>query len=114
MIKSQRGTVINNKVEHYYFHATDRFNRRVGANINTYEVDFIATPDDAICGYGFEPGIYFGLHVWATRNSENYGAVQRDRYFKTAQERQAAIDKYLDGARKRAVKLALREGAVNG
>lgn len=114
MIKSQRGTVINNKVEHYYFHAIDKFNRRIGANVRTYEVDFITAPDGTVMGYSVDPGVYFGLHVWATRNSVNYGAVQPDRYFKTAQERQVAIDKYLDGARKRAVKLALREVTVNG
>ena len=48
--------------------------------------------------------LYFRPH--ATRSRARYGAMQPNSYFETEEAREAAIAKYLAGARKRAAKMA--------
>lgn len=83
------------------FGVTDRFGRNVGAVVSTFEVDFETVERG---GYAREPGHYFAFTGNATRNRVQYGAGQSPNYFTTAEERAAAVVKYLAAARKRAVK----------
>ena len=83
----------------------DKFGREIGAQIRTFEVTFSPekpTGETSHCWYEIEPGDYYGLHVWATRNDKLYGPVQPDHYYKTIDDRNKAIEKYLTSAQKRA------------
>jgi uncharacterized protein YbaA (DUF1428 family) len=48
----------------------------------------------------------FAMKVSATRDNKDFGAMQSWQVFETEADRDAAKAKYLDGARKRAAKLA--------
>lgn len=86
------------------FGIADEKGRMIGAIIETWEVDFVPS-DDPMRGYStVEPGRYLAFEPHATRNGNHYGAGQRSQLFKTVAERDAAIAKYLNGARKRAQK----------
>lgn len=91
--------------QHFDFGVSDRFGRKVGARITSYEVDFAEAPPEAYSGYTISEGHYYAMQVSATRNGEPYGASQPNQHFKTIEERTKAIDKYLKEAGKRAVKL---------
>jgi len=91
--------------EHHDFGNVDRFGRKIGAWIITYEIDFVQAPPESYSGYTIEAGHYFALRVSATRNGESYGASQPSGHFKTINERQIAINKYLASAQKRATKI---------
>lgn len=104
-----RYTFTRNRTErikaHHDFGVMDKRCRRIGANIYTFEVDFELKPE-ALGGWTVDPGHYFVFQPNTTRNGQDYGPVQPWHLFVTTQERDAAIAKYLDGARKRAQKLA--------
>lgn len=97
----------NRLVKKYDFGVKDRLGRLIGAEITTCETTYRPAAPDANIGWPKEPGTYFTLIAQATRNGLSYGAGQGDRYFKTLEERNAAIDKYLKEANNRALK---REG----
>lgn len=103
--KSKRGTATNMVAARTDFGAMDRFGRKIGTIVTTFEIDFTEAAPEAISYYTMAPGHYYGLNVWATRNGLEYGAVQHDRYFNTEAERTAAIEKYLKEAAKRATKI---------
>jgi hypothetical protein len=94
------------------FGINDSRGREIGAQIYTYEETHTEISDEAAAasysGYytGVEPGLYFGFRPHATRNGSTYGALQHGARFATVAERDAAIEKYLAGARKRAAKAA--------
>ena len=97
----------------YDFLCRDRLGREIGAKVQTYRADCAAahtcTGDgETFWGYltTLEPGRYFALYVQATRNGVSYGPMQSPQFFATAEERGVAIEKYLKGAQKRAVKKA--------
>lgn len=54
----------------------------------------------------------FGLYAHQTRGGSDYGALNNTRYFKTREERDAAISKYLKQARKTAEKGVAKQKAV--
>jgi hypothetical protein len=58
------------------------------------------------CGYpGYEPGLYYTFRPMAARNGLPYGGGRQPHYhFKSEAEREAAIEKYLASAKKRALK----------
>lgn len=95
-------TVLITETTHVDFETLDKRGRRVGVNIRREFVSF--DPTDARCGWDREPGEYWSFKPWATRNGQCYGPVQSDYAFRTREEREAAIEKYLVGARKRAAK----------
>lgn len=104
-MKSTLTTRTNDHKELHDFGCTDRFGRKIGAEISTYEADFTSLPEGANCWYNQAPGHYYGLRCWATRYGATYGAIQPNTFYRTEAERTAAITKYLAGAQKRATKI---------
>ena len=90
------------------FGVADKKGRAVGASYSVYLTVFTPTTQEDLnrgfLGYDIEPGTHYSLHCQATRGGYGYGAAQAPRQFKTAELRQAAIHKYINAARKRAVK----------
>lgn len=89
------------------FATCDKRGRAIGSMIITWEADYVAWDAEAHKNCGFnriEPGHVFQLRTGATRNGEGYGPTQADRAFRSAAERDEAIAKYLEAARKRALK----------
>jgi len=91
----------NESVRHHGFGAKDKRGRKVGVRIKTFEVKFKASPD-AKMWYPIEPGYYYALNVWGTRDGKPFGPIQSTRYFPTIAKRDAALRTYLTGATKRA------------
>lgn len=85
------------------FGVYDRLGRKIGAQVRTSENTF-AVNEEGSWGYLRAPGRYFSFYPQATRNGVRYGAAQNEKHFDTAAERDAAVAKYLAGARKRAAK----------
>ncbi|WDS38293.1 hypothetical protein TMCBR3_gp045c [Caulobacter phage TMCBR3] len=83
------------------FGVKDGKGRRIGAVVHTFEVDFQPVERG---GYARDAGHYWAFTGNATRNRVMYGASQSPNYFHSAAERDAAMAKYLDAARKRAVR----------
>lgn len=93
--------------EHVGFGQRDRFGREIGARITTAREDVVPRTDTHNLAEPARLGTgWFTLVVHATRDGKVYGACQPTLYFKSATERDAAIEKYLAGARKRAAKVA--------
>lgn len=90
--------------EHFEFPYVDSRGRKVGARIARFEATYTEVGQDARSWYSRAPGHYFAFHPWATRNGQRYGASQREQFFSTEAEREAAIQKYLKAAFKRASK----------
>jgi len=83
------------------FVVRDTKGREMGADLLTYEVDFVPAPPDAPWGYERAPGHYFAFKPHATRNRQPYGASPPTRYFSTAARRDTAVAAYLSRARRR-------------
>ena len=94
-------------VKYINFGGLDRFNRVIGAEITTYECDFVNSPPERNSGYTIAEGHYYAMRPNATRNEVPYGPIQPTQYFKTEKDRSEAFAKYVKGASKRALK---REG----
>lgn len=96
-------------VELHAFDAWDRFDRQIGARVETWISTFTPTPEGAHnLGRRVAPGRYFAFRPWATRDGKAYGPIQRTAYFETEADRAAYVARYLDGARKRAAKASTR------
>jgi len=105
MIKTSRTTTASETV-HIDFGAVDSRGRSIGAKITTFGEEFAVIPADAPA-YDFwliEPGPWFTWYPQATRNGVKYGALQPARRFRTAEERDADIERYIAAARKRVAK----------
>ncbi len=87
------------------FGVKDSRGREIGAQIRTWETDFESASPEVKMWYAIKPGHYFSLNVHAVRGGISYGASQPTHYFTTVSERNAAIEKYLAQARKRAGKI---------
>jgi hypothetical protein len=101
-MKSALTTRANDRKEIVNFGFTDNRNREIGAEISTYDAIFTELPETACVWHNLEPGYYYGLRCWATRNGRTYGAIQPNQFFRTIAERDNAIAKYLTSAKKRA------------
>lgn len=121
--------MVNHRIAHHYrdydavkkvqydFCARDSKGRWIGSRIERVTTHY-STEDEggSILAHGVLPtgravhedGVYFEYRSYATRDRRDYGAHQGWRAFKTEAEREAAIQKYLDGAQKRANKKAGR------
>lgn len=84
----------------------DEKGREIGVLVHTATVTFEAIRPDAVAYTAVEPGRYFSFRPAMTREGKAWGPLQRRRLFPTAAERNAAIEKYLIAAKKRALKLA--------
>lgn len=94
------------------FCANDKKGRALGTRIYlgvAVHVPYEDRPTDAsqyATGYRIAAGTHFTLCVHTMRNGQTFGASQSRQYFATSEEREAAVNKYLAAARKRAAKLA--------
>lgn len=87
------------------FDSKDAKGRVIGCRADAYEVDFVeVAPGET--GGRMPVGHYFVADVAATRDGVRYGACQPDRYFATAEERDAFIAKRVADSRKAAAKKA--------
>lgn len=102
-MKTTYTTRSNEDRKHVDFGTQDKQGRNIGTRVYTFEVDFVEVPETVRMWYNQDAGHYFGLNCMATRNGRVYGASQHDQYFTNTTDRQAVIDTYLVGARKRAV-----------
>jgi hypothetical protein len=93
-------------VVHNSFDLLDERKRSMGAEIRTSE--FTRTRIRKIpCGYECtisELGFFYRFIPHATRNGKSFGPAQFGSDFRTKAERDKAIKKYLESARKRAIK----------
>lgn len=104
-MKSELTTRTNDTKAIVNFGEVDNRNREIGAEISTYEAIFAELPETACAWCSQEPGHYYGLRCWATRNGETFGAIQPEKLFKTTAQRDVAIAKYITSAKKRATKI---------
>jgi len=105
-MRTMRQPATNVATQTFDFGCNDKRGRAMGAEITTYEVDFVEIVENCNGGfYTHVPGHYFAFNPHTTRNGNGYGPVQPDYYFTTVAERQSAIDKYLTNSKKRALKL---------
>ena len=89
----------------------DARGRAVGAFIHTWTADIV--PDETGRSTRLYRAEQFGtgwyvLRFQGTRAGKAFGPVQSELYFRTAEERAAAADRYLRDAKKRAAKMASR------
>lgn len=87
-MKSGLNVTTNYKKELIDFWLTDKYGRKIGVEISTYEATFTELPEDVCAYYSIEAGHYFALRFWATRDGKTYGALQPNNFFKTEKERQ--------------------------
>ena len=90
----------------------DRQGRRVGAGVLRCEADFVVLADDAetppaaviyrFARGRFSDGRHYGFKPSSLRNGASYGAIQPVRWFETAADREADIEKYFRESAKRA------------
>jgi hypothetical protein len=87
---------------YHAFDVTDARGRTIGAQVITYQVDFVEVPSETQVAYDKPAGHYFAADVRATRNTTPYGASQWPRYFASRADRDQYVATYLAAARKRA------------
>lgn len=90
---------VDTKGEFVSYGVTDRLGRVIGTAYRAITVTY--TPTDATSGYTREPGVMYGYQTQATRNGKSHQASHY-KEFKTEAERDAALEKSLKDARKRA------------
>lgn len=90
------------------FGVCDNKGREIGAEVYLFEAVYVADdePESLIwtTRHTKEPGKYYGYVPGSTRARKPYGAGQGRYEFSTVEERDAKVSKYLEGARKRALK----------
>lgn len=91
-------------VTYFGFGLRDAKKRMLGCFTYTRMARFMVREDQS-GGYEIEPGDYFALRVHAARAGKPFGAWQHPRYFKTKEERDAAIAKYRVEAEKRVMRM---------
>lgn len=94
--------IFDNTIEKVDFGYADSKDRQIGARISRFTVSY--APSGRNYGYLAIPGTYAGFQPHASRNGTPFGAIQSVRTFDTAEEREAAIRKYVAAATKRAAK----------
>lgn len=92
------------------FGVKDNKGREIGARVTIFEIEFVALNHELAEFERYSPnpsGRVFSYDPTALRNGRPFGAgFQHGGYFATAAERDAAVEKYFKGARKRAEKTA--------
>jgi hypothetical protein len=86
------------------FGVVDNKRRAVGARVRLIEVRFEALPEGAKSWCEIPPGTYYEATPHATRGGIAFGPLQHEQRFTTLEARDAYVEKYFEGARKRAVK----------
>jgi hypothetical protein len=93
------------ETQRHDFGVRDSKGRVLGANVATGRRVFEAAQVGNGSWWTLAPGTHFYFCPQATRDGRGFGATQGARYFATAAERDAAVARYLDSARKRAAKV---------
>ena len=98
-------SIIYNQVNAFKnFGIFDKRGREVGASVVTKEVKVYDEHDFQAGGCWLESGYYFVLGVGASRANCRFNSAWTTSAYATCDERDAALDKYLSGAYKRAKK----------
>jgi len=88
------------------FGCVDSKGRTIGARVAVFEFDFVeAAPGGSYWNYA-RVGHVFAFVPQALRAGKDFGAYAGERWFDTAEARDAAIEKYFADAAKRAAKQA--------
>lgn len=92
------------------FGIADEKGRWIGVRVRVTPVKIEEVPADTKTYYvdGPAPGEYLALNCHATRNGKTFGPVQRDSFYTTRRDLDAALSKYCLAAMKRASKKALK------
>lgn len=91
------------------FGILDARGREIGARITVYREDRVPVEGSAALLRPEQLGTgWFALDIHATRNGQDYGACQPTSYFKTAEARDEAVERYLTSAKKRAAEAAAK------
>lgn len=98
------------------FGVADRLGRAIGISVCASEFDYVAFVEDPAnrytsCYSAEELGRFFRYSTQSQRNGKPHQASHSSPLFKTAAERDKAMAKAVDGARKRALAPAARERA---
>ena len=89
------------------FGIKDNKGRMIGSYYTIGQCEFVEYDSELHGRYGsyrIEPGNYYFTRVHAARDTDQYGACQSSKYFKTMEDAQNEIAKYLADAKKRAIK----------
>jgi len=95
----------NVAIVHNNFGVLDERGRMIGAKIRTSEITRTKKRQTR-CGFvclESQLGFHYDFTPQATRDGKPFGASQSGYIFRTIEERDVAIKKYLESARKRAV-----------
>jgi hypothetical protein len=90
---------INEPQEHITGLGVDRFGRKIGVLIKRITSTFTPTTNSYYSTMA--PGVYYAFQPHSTRDEATYGASQQYRYFKSLEEREKAIVKYIKDKCKR-------------
>lgn len=102
---SKTSVISSDTARQVAFGIFDKKDREIGARVRTYEVKVYDAEDFWVHGTGWlKPGYYFALETDSQRGGKNYGSGWQRKVFATAEERDAALEKYLAAAYKRAEK----------
>jgi hypothetical protein len=107
-VKTKQVQFINEGRESHDWGFSDKKGRALGSRVafcvKVFE-EFV--PENGESCLLVAPGTYFCWLAQATRGGEDFGACQPWNFCNTEQERQAAVAKYLAGARSRAKRWAV-------
>lgn len=106
---TNRTSKTETKVSRHTWEHADRFGRKIGLNVITWEAQYEAKGADdphPRCGYSHAAGHYFVACCQPSRDGENYGASQDDRHFATEAERADYIARRMKDSQKAAAKKA--------
>jgi len=99
-------TYSDHQRKEYSFGILDQKGREIGAKITTFTVTRIQTDceDENRLSNPEDIGTHIAYRAQATRNGKSFGALQYENWCKTDEERKQKIEKYLEDAKKRALK----------
>jgi hypothetical protein len=85
------------------FGIVDHKGRMIGYCIKLFEVEYVEYVEGDSFDYcnRSSPGKFFAFYPQATRNGNSYGACQQSKKYSTNIEREEAIQKYIESAKKR-------------
>ena len=90
------------------FDVKDSKGRAIGARVVLFTLTYTEIPEDSSVYWTHAPGTVIAFCPQALRNGQKYGAAQSFVECKDEADREAKIEKYFAGARKRAEKLAAK------
>lgn len=80
------------------FGIVDKKGREIGCRVSRYVAEYYVETGRT-SGWAIEPGYYFAVRVHATRDGQDYGAMNDEHRFATEAGRELYIEQHLDRAR---------------